>query len=200
MAASLQRGHATAVRWGDRPEGVPTQVWSYGRSKRRGLGNKKAFIRAVKGSAHHWYTSIPKGHIHSWGQLRSKLLSSFQGLKTEELTSCDFHNCNCKSTCSASSKCKPKPQMWLTSLSSKLLPVGCELGPLRTIWIGPSEFSSTSCMNTASQTLASKGELRKWTKRRRWTNGRNRSTDMQRPTKGQGQKPANTVTGGQHEF
>lgn len=48
---------------------------------------------ALKGPAQHWYTNIPKGHIHSWHQLRSKLLYSFHGLKPEELMSCDFHNC-----------------------------------------------------------------------------------------------------------
>ncbi|RLM57795.1 uncharacterized protein C2845_PM18G05220 [Panicum miliaceum] len=53
----------------------------------------KAFVMAVKGSAQHWYASILKGHIYSWSQLRSKLLTSFRGLKMEELTSCDFHNC-----------------------------------------------------------------------------------------------------------
>ncbi|RLM79135.1 uncharacterized protein C2845_PM12G14620 [Panicum miliaceum] len=53
----------------------------------------KAFIMAVNISVQHWYTSIPKGHIYSWSQLRSKLLTSFLGLKTLELTSCNFHNC-----------------------------------------------------------------------------------------------------------
>jgi hypothetical protein len=53
----------------------------------------KALIMAMKGPAQHWYASIPRGHIHSWSQLRSKLLTSFRGLKEEELTSCDFHNC-----------------------------------------------------------------------------------------------------------
>jgi hypothetical protein len=53
----------------------------------------KAFIMAVKGSVQHWFASIPKGHIYSWSQLRSKLLTSFQGLKIEELTSCDSQNC-----------------------------------------------------------------------------------------------------------
>ncbi|RLN16784.1 polyprotein [Panicum miliaceum] len=48
---------------------------------------------AAKGSVQHWFASIPKSHIYSWSQLRSKLLTSFQGLKIEELTSCDFHNC-----------------------------------------------------------------------------------------------------------
>jgi hypothetical protein len=31
--------------------------------------------------------------MYSWSQLRSKLLTNFRGLKTEELASCDFHNC-----------------------------------------------------------------------------------------------------------
>ncbi|RLN03863.1 uncharacterized protein C2845_PM13G12290 [Panicum miliaceum] len=53
----------------------------------------KASVLALKGSAQHWYASLPKGYICSWGQLRSKLLTSFRGLNTEELTSCDFHNC-----------------------------------------------------------------------------------------------------------
>jgi hypothetical protein len=53
----------------------------------------KALIMAVKGVVQHWYTSILKGHIYSWSQLRSKLLTNFWGLRTEELTSCDFHNC-----------------------------------------------------------------------------------------------------------
>jgi hypothetical protein len=52
----------------------------------------KAFIMAVKGSAQHWCASISKGHIYSWSQLRSKLLTSFRQLKMEELTSCDFDN------------------------------------------------------------------------------------------------------------
>jgi hypothetical protein len=52
----------------------------------------KSFIMAVKGSAQHEFAIIPKGHIYSWSQLRSKLLTSFRGLKIEELTSCDFHN------------------------------------------------------------------------------------------------------------
>jgi hypothetical protein len=29
----------------------------------------KSFILAVKGSAQHWFVSIPKGHIYSWSQL-----------------------------------------------------------------------------------------------------------------------------------
>jgi hypothetical protein len=53
----------------------------------------KAFVMAVKGSTQHWFASIPKGHIYSWSQLRSKLVTSFRGLKMEELTSRDFHNC-----------------------------------------------------------------------------------------------------------
>jgi hypothetical protein len=53
----------------------------------------KALIMAVNGSAQHWFASIPKGHIYSWSQLRSKLLTSFRGLKAEELTSGDFHDC-----------------------------------------------------------------------------------------------------------
>lgn len=47
----------------------------------------------MKGPTQHWYASIPKGHIYSWSQQRSKLLTSFRGLKMEELMSYDFHNC-----------------------------------------------------------------------------------------------------------
>ncbi|RLN41162.1 gag protein - maize [Panicum miliaceum] len=53
----------------------------------------KAFVPALKGSAQHWYASLPKGYIHSRSQLRLKLLTSFRGLSIEELTSCNFHNC-----------------------------------------------------------------------------------------------------------
>ncbi|RLM65332.1 polyprotein [Panicum miliaceum] len=54
---------------------------------------ENAFVMAMQGPTQHWYASIPRRHIYSWSQLRSKLLTSFGGLKTEELTSCDFHNC-----------------------------------------------------------------------------------------------------------
>jgi hypothetical protein len=63
-------------------------------SNGRGFAIKAhAFIMAMKGPAQHWYSSIPREHIHSWSQLKSKLLTSFRGLKQEELTSCDFHSC-----------------------------------------------------------------------------------------------------------
>ncbi|RLM85508.1 uncharacterized protein C2845_PM04G12960 [Panicum miliaceum] len=37
----------------------------------------KAFVMVVKGSAQYWFASIPKGHIYSWSQLWSKLLTNF---------------------------------------------------------------------------------------------------------------------------
>lgn len=47
----------------------------------------------VKGAAQSWYVNILRGHIYSWNRLRAKLLTNFQGLRPEELTSCDFHSC-----------------------------------------------------------------------------------------------------------
>ncbi|RLN12391.1 Zeon1 gag protein [Panicum miliaceum] len=53
----------------------------------------KALVMAMKGAAQHWYTNLPRGCIHSWSQLRAKLLTNFRRLKPDELTSCDFHAC-----------------------------------------------------------------------------------------------------------
>jgi hypothetical protein len=52
----------------------------------------KALVLALKGEVQYWYANIPKGHITSWFQLRNKLLSSFKGMKVEELDSNDVVN------------------------------------------------------------------------------------------------------------
>ena len=52
----------------------------------------KALVLALKGPTQRWYTNFPEGHIHSWSQLRTKLLTSFWSMKPDEVTSCNFHD------------------------------------------------------------------------------------------------------------
>jgi hypothetical protein len=49
----------------------------------------KALVMALKGEVQYWYANILKGHITSWFQLYNKLLSSFKGMRVEELDSND---------------------------------------------------------------------------------------------------------------
>ena len=58
---------------------------------RRGPACKvKALILSLRGLAQHWYSNLPNSHIHAWDQLRAEL--AFRAMKTDKVTSCDFHN------------------------------------------------------------------------------------------------------------
>jgi hypothetical protein len=46
---------------------------------------------ALKGSAQQRYTSLPKGNIKSWDQLRQRIESNLQGYQPQDLTSGDLH-------------------------------------------------------------------------------------------------------------
>ena len=52
----------------------------------------KSLIMALKDVAHDWYTSLKPLSIHSWSQVKAKLLSTFQGYHPGTKTTRDLLN------------------------------------------------------------------------------------------------------------
>ena len=52
-----------------------------------------SLIMALKDIAHDWYTSLKPLSIHSWSQVKAKLLSTFQGYHLGTKTTMDLLNC-----------------------------------------------------------------------------------------------------------
>jgi hypothetical protein len=53
----------------------------------------KSLIMALEDIAHDWYTSLKPLSIHSWSQVKAKLLSTFQGYHLGTKTTRDLLNC-----------------------------------------------------------------------------------------------------------
>jgi hypothetical protein len=53
----------------------------------------KSLIIAFKGAAANWYSKLQPRSIHSWQQLRQKILTNFQGFQAEFSSEEDFLSC-----------------------------------------------------------------------------------------------------------
>ncbi|RLM58845.1 retrotransposon protein [Panicum miliaceum] len=145
----------------------------------------KAFVMVMIGAAQHWYANIPKGQIYSRSQLRSKLLTNFRGLRPEELTSWDFHDCKQgeKETLQeylhrfVKLRAKALHVADLTVIDANR-PLRRVLGQMQAMHHGRALL--ISCKNIASQIVGEGGGSKHLTKRRRpdQTSGHNQSFGM----------------------
>jgi hypothetical protein len=53
----------------------------------------KSFVVAAEGDALAWYSMLKPSTVHSWENLRDKILANFKGFTTESLTSTDLFQC-----------------------------------------------------------------------------------------------------------
>ena len=53
----------------------------------------KSFVIIVEGDALAWYSMLRPSSIHSWEDLRIKILANFKGFTSDSLTSMDLFQC-----------------------------------------------------------------------------------------------------------